>query len=76
MSNSVVSPGLQADEVILEARDQALLAEDERHPFGRSALERHAVARAGVADDGVVAVPGATVLDRRRGSRSGRAAPR
>ena len=31
---------LQPDQVGLEARDQPLLAEDERHPLRRAALER------------------------------------
>ena len=35
---------LEPEQVGLEARDQALLAEDERHPLGRPALERLAVA--------------------------------
>ena len=52
---------LEPDDVGLEARDQPLLAEDQRHPVGRAAVERHAVARARVADDGEVAVPGAAV---------------
>ena len=55
MSNSVESPGLQADEVVLEARDQAVLADDQRHPLGRAAVERHAVLGAREPDDGVVA---------------------
>ena len=64
MSKSVESAGLEADEVRLEARDQPLLAEDQRHPLGRAALERLAVARPDVGDDGVVAVLRAAVLDR------------
>ena len=56
MSNSVVSPTLEPDEVGLEARDQALLAEDQRHPVGRAALERLAVAVPDERDDRVVAV--------------------
>ena len=55
---------LEADEVRLEARDQPLLAEDERHPLGRPALERLAVARPDERDDRVVAVLRAAVLDR------------
>ena len=34
----------EADEVGLEARDEPLLAEDQRHPLGLAALERLAVA--------------------------------
>ena len=64
MSNSVSPPTSTPDEVGLEARDQALLAEDQRHPLGAAALERLAVARADERDDRVVAVPGAAVLDR------------
>ena len=59
--------GLEADEVGLEARDQAVLAEDERHPLRRAAVERHAVLRPREADDGPVAVPGRPVLDGREG---------
>ena len=55
---------LEPDEVRLEARDEALLAEDERHPLGRPALERLAVLRADERDDRVVAVLGAAILDR------------
>jgi hypothetical protein len=56
-----------ADEVGLEARDQPLLAEDQRHPVGRPALERLAVARPDERDDRVVAVLRAAVLDRAEG---------
>ena len=66
----------QPDEVVLEARDQAVLADDQRHPLGRPALERDAVAGALELDDRVVALLGAAFLDRREGRRSGRAAPR
>ena len=55
---------LEAEEVGLEARDQPLLAEDQRHPLGRAALERLAVARALEGDDRVVAALRAAVLDR------------
>ena len=58
---------LEADQVRLEARDEALLAEDERHPLRRAALERLAVPRAREPDDRVVAFLGAAVLDRREG---------
>ena len=67
---------LEPDEVGLEARDEPLLAEDQRHPLGRPALERLAVARSDERDDRVVAVLRAATLDRGRASRSGRAAPR
>ena len=66
MSNSVESPTSRPDEVRLEARDQPLLAEDQRHPLGRAALERLAVARPVEPDDRVVAVLGAAILDRRQ----------
>ena len=56
---------LQPDELVLEARDQAVLADDQRHPLGRAALERNAVAGALVLDDRVVALLRAAVLDRR-----------
>ena len=58
---------LEPDEVGLEARDQALLAEDERHPLGRAALERLAVAGPDEGDHRVVAVLCAAVLDRGEG---------
>ena len=58
---------LEPDQVGLEARDQPLLAEDQRHPLRAAALERLAVARPGERDHGVVAVPGAPVLDGREG---------
>ena len=54
---------LEPDQVRLEARDEALLPEDERHPLGRPAIERLAVAGADERDDRVVAVLRATVLD-------------
>ena len=57
---------LEPDEVRLEARDQPLLAEDQRHPLGRAALERLAVAGAHEGDDRVVAVLGAAALDGRQ----------
>ena len=44
MSKPFVSPDRQADELVLEARDQAVLADDQWHPLGRAALEGHAVA--------------------------------
>ena len=55
---------LQAEQVGLEARDEALLAEDERHPLGRPTLERLAVACALERDDRVVAVLRSAILDR------------
>ena len=55
---------LEPDEIGLEARDEPLLAEDQRHPLGRPALERLAVARPDERDDRVVAVLGAAALDR------------
>ena len=54
---------LEPDQVGLEARDEALLPEDERHPLGRPAIEGLAVAGADERDDRVVAVLRATVLD-------------
>ncbi len=57
---------LEADEVRLEARDQALLAEDQRHPLRRAALERDAVARAVERNDRVVTVLRAAALDSRQ----------
>ena len=67
---------VEADEVRLEARDQALLAQDERHPVRAAAIERLAVTRPDEADDRVVAFLRRPILDRGRGSRSGRAARR
>jgi hypothetical protein len=57
-----------ADEMVLEARDQPVVAEDERHPLRRPAVERLAVAGADEADDGVVALLGAAVGDRLQGA--------
>ena len=54
---------LEPDEIRLEPRDQALLAQDERHPIRGAALERLAVAGAHERDDRVVTVPGAAVVD-------------
>ena len=54
----------QPDQVVLEARDQPVVADDQRHAIRRSALERLAVARAREGDDGVVALLGGPVLDR------------
>ena len=54
----------RADDVILEARDEALLTEDERHPLGRAALERDTVTGPDEADHGVIALPGGAILDR------------
>ena len=51
-------PGRQPDEMVLEARDEALLADDERHPVRGPALERLAVPRPAVRDDRVVALLG------------------
>ena len=45
MSNSVEAGRLEPDQVTLEARDEAFLADDQRHPLGGPALERLAVAR-------------------------------
>ena len=58
---------VEPDEVVLEARDQAVLADDQRHPLGRAALERRAVAGALVLDDRVVALLRSAVLDRGEG---------
>ena len=55
---------LEPDEVRLEARDEPLLAEDQRHPLGGAALERLAVAGPDERDDRVVAVLRAAALDR------------
>ena len=55
---------LEADDVGLEARDEPVLAEDQRHPLGLAALERHPVLGAGEADHGPVAVLRRAVLDR------------
>ena len=52
------------DQVRLEAWDQPLLAEDQRHPLRAAALEGDAVARPGERDDRVIAVLGAAILDR------------
>ena len=54
---------LEADEVCLEPRDQPVLADDQRHPLGRAAVERRAVLRAGEADHRPVAVLRPAVLD-------------
>ena len=50
----------------LEARDEAFLADDQRHPVGGPALERLAVARPLERDHRVVAVLRATILDGRQ----------
>ena len=50
----------------LEPRDQALLADHERHPVRRAAFERLAVAAADEADHRVVAGDGGPILDRPR----------
>src|SRR5204862_3571829 len=55
--------GLDPEQIGLEARDQTFLAEDQRHPLGRAAIEWHAALRPRVADDRVVAVARATALD-------------
>ena len=57
--------GLEADDVRLEARDQAVLAEDQRHPVGLAAVERVAVLRPEEPDDRPVAVLRRAILDRR-----------
>jgi hypothetical protein len=54
----------QTDQVRLEAGDEPLLADDDRHPVGGAALERLAVARPDERDHRVIAVLGAPVLDR------------
>ena len=66
MSNSRGSPTCEPEQVRLEARDEALLAEDQRHPL-RRARPRTARRRAVPTkrDDRVVAVLGAAILDRR-----------
>ena len=48
--------GLEPDEVGLEPRDQPLLAEDQRHPLGRPALEGDPVAGPREGDHRVVAL--------------------
>ena len=58
---------LQAEQIALEARDQSLLAEDDRHPLRRPALERLAVARPDERDDRVVTVLRAAAFDRGEG---------
>ena len=65
MSNSVLPPTSRPDQVRLEPRDQALLAQDDRHPLGAAALERLAVARPDERDDRVVAFLRPAILDRR-----------
>ena len=64
MSNCGRLARLEADEVRLEARDQPVLADDERHPVARAALERDAVPAALEPDDRPVAVLRRAVLDR------------
>ena len=54
----------QAEEMLLETGDEALLADDERHPVGGPAVERNAVAGADIADDRPVALRGRALLDR------------
>ena len=51
----------EADDVVLEAGDEPVLAQDERHPLGRAALERDAVAGPDETDDRVVALLGRTL---------------
>ena len=58
---------LEADEIGFEARDEPLLTEDQRHPLGRPALERLAVARPDERDHRVVAVLRAAPFDGRQG---------
>ena len=65
-SKPFVSPTDEADEVVLEARDEPVVADDQRHPLGRPALERCAVDAALELDDGVVALLGTAVLDGRQ----------
>ena len=54
--------GLRADELVLEARDEALRAEHQREVLGRAALELDAVDRALEVDDHLVAVLGLRAL--------------
>ena len=56
--------GPQAHEMLLEARDQALLADHDRHALRGAAFERLAVAGPDEPDHGPVVVLGATVLHR------------
>ncbi len=57
-----------AHDVGLEARDQALLAQDDRHPVRRATFEGHPVAGPDEADHGVVAVGRRPVLERAQGA--------
>ena len=57
---------LEPEQVALEARDEAFLADDQGHPVGGPALERLAVARSLERDDRVVTVLRATVFDGRQ----------
>ena len=54
---------LEAEQVGLEARDEALLPEDQRHPLGGAALERLTVTRPDERDHRVVAVACAAAFD-------------
>ena len=66
MSNSVEPPASTPEQIGLEARDQPLLAEDQRHPVRAAALERLAVPRPGERDHRVVAIARPAALDRRQ----------
>ena len=66
MSKSVDVADAEADEVGLEARDESLLAEDQRHPVGLPPSNGSPSRVPDEGDDGVVAVLGAAVLDRAR----------
>ena len=57
----------QALEVVLEARDEPILADDEGHPVGAAALEGLTLARTDEADHRVIALLRPPVLDRREG---------
>ena len=57
------SPSRRPDQVVLETRDEALAADDQRHPLGRGAFDGLAVACAREADHGVVVGRRAAVLD-------------
>ena len=54
----------QADQVVLEARDHPLVADDQRQPLRRGALDRLAVQPALERDHGEVALLGRPALDR------------
>ena len=64
MSNSRFSPLASPTRLSSKPGIRRVLAEDQRHPLRRAAGERHAVARADEGDDGVVALLGASPVDR------------